>query len=183
VRDLAQDAGVLVRQEVELAKAELREKVEVVRDDLESRRAVVQEDLARDVQAARREAAQSGKELGVAGGMMAGAAVFGLVALGVLAALVARLLDYAMPLAAALAVTLALYVVAAAALALVGRQRLARATPLVSPSTVDGIRADVARVTGAGRLREVMPPVPEQTIETVKEDIEWAKHPTRSAAR
>jgi hypothetical protein len=35
---------------------------------------------------------------------------------------------------------------------------------------------------GRERMREVNP-TPEQTIETLKEDIEWAKHPTRSGAR
>jgi hypothetical protein len=36
---------------------------------------------------------------------------------------------------------------------------------------------------GKERFAEAMPPVPEQTIATVKEDIEWVKHPTRSEVR
>lgn len=33
------------------------------------------------------------------------------------------------------------------------------------------------------KFKQASPPVPKQTIETVKEDVEWAKHPTRSAKR
>jgi len=36
------------------------------------------------------------------------------------------------------------------------------------------IAAGLAMV-GRGRLRKASPPVPEQTIETVKEDVRWAK--------
>jgi hypothetical protein len=32
-------------------------------------------------------------------------------------------------------------------------------------------------------MQEMGNPVPKQTIETVKEDIEWAKHPTKSGAK
>jgi hypothetical protein len=68
-------------------------------------------------------------------------------------------------------------------LALAMRTRLRAATPLVSARTRDAFKNDVRRIASTGRLREVVPPVPEQTVETLKEDIEWAKHPTRSAAR
>jgi hypothetical protein len=36
---------------------------------------------------------------------------------------------------------------------------------------------------GRTKMKEMGKPVPEQTIETVKEDLQWAKHPTKSAAR
>jgi hypothetical protein len=32
---------------------------------------------------------------------------------------------------------------------------------------------------GRDRVREATPVVPEQTVETLKEDVEWAKNPTR----
>jgi len=32
-------------------------------------------------------------------------------------------------------------------------------------------------------VQEATPPAPEQTVETLKEDVEWAKTQTRSAAR
>ena len=34
---------------------------------------------------------------------------------------------------------------------------------------------------GKERVAEAGAPIPEQTIETVKEDVQWAKHPTTSA--
>ncbi len=40
-----------------------------------------------------------------------------------------------------------------------------------------GVGAAIFFVAGRARLRKVHP-VPEQTVETVKEDIQWAKNPT-----
>jgi len=34
---------------------------------------------------------------------------------------------------------------------------------------------------GKQRVEEAGSPVPEQTVETLKEDMQWAKHPTTSA--
>ena len=36
---------------------------------------------------------------------------------------------------------------------------------------------------GRERVEEAAPPVPEQTVETVKEDVQWAKTQARSAKR
>ena len=41
--------------------------------------------------------------------------------------------------------------------------------------------AGVLYVSGKQRVEEAGSPVPEKTIETVKEDVQWAKHPTTSA--
>jgi Putative Actinobacterial Holin-X, holin superfamily III len=35
--------------------------------------------------------------------------------------------------------------------------------------------AAVLALRGRDRVKQALPPVPEQTIETVKEDMEWAK--------
>ena len=37
--------------------------------------------------------------------------------------------------------------------------------------------------TGRKQVREAAPPVPEQTIDSVKEDVQWAKTRTRSATK
>jgi uncharacterized membrane protein YqjE len=122
VKDLAGQTSTLVRQEIQLAQAEMTTK---------------------------------GKLAGRGTGMLAGAAVAGLLALMALSAVLIAALDTAMPLwLAALVVTL-LWVVIAGVLAARGRTELRRATP----------------------------PVPEQTVETVKEDIQWAKTQTGSAGR
>jgi uncharacterized membrane protein YqjE len=121
VKELSQQTSTLVRQEIELARAELQEK---------------------------------GKVAGKGAGMLAGAAVAALLALGALTAGLIALLDKAMATWVAALIVMALWAVVAAVLAKAGQSALRRATP----------------------------PAP-QTVETVKEDIQWAKNPTGSAPR
>jgi uncharacterized membrane protein YqjE len=122
VKQLSEQTTTLVRQEIELAKAELSEK---------------------------------GKKVGEGAGMFGGAALLGLLALGTLTALIISLLDKAMDFSlAALLVTLA-YVALAGAIAISGKERLKRG----------------------------LPATPEQTVETVKEDVQWAKSQSRSVKR
>jgi uncharacterized membrane protein YqjE len=121
VKDLSAQTSTLVRQELELAKAELQQK---------------------------------GKVAGKGAGMLGGAAVAGLLALGALTAGLIALLDKAMATWVAALIVMALWAVIALVLAKAGQSALQRATP----------------------------PAP-QTIETVKEDIQWAKNPTGSAQR
>jgi hypothetical protein len=47
-------------------------------------------------------------------------------------------------------------------------------------AVVYGIIAFVLVKQGQARMKRPAPPVPEQTIETVKEDVEWAKTQMRS---
>ena len=120
LKQLSQQTSTLVRQELELAKAEATEK---------------------------------GKAAGVGAGMLAGAAVVALLVLGSLTATAIALLDTAMATWLAALVVTVVWAVIAGVLAVLGRARLKGATP----------------------------PVPEQTIETVKEDVEWAKTQAKSA--
>jgi hypothetical protein len=46
-----------------------------------------------------------------------------------------------------------------------------------------GAVAGLLAMRGRQELQELGSPVPEQTKETIKEDIEWAKNPKRSATR
>jgi len=121
VGNLSSQTSTLVRQEIELAKAEL---------------------------------SQKGKVAGKGVGLLAGGAVFGLLALGALTAGLIALLDKAMATWVAALIVMALWAIVALVLAKAGQSALKRATP----------------------------PAP-QTIETVKEDIQWAKHPTESVPR
>jgi len=110
--------------------------------------------VRQEIKLAQAEVTEKGKLAGKGAGMLAGAAVTALLALGALTALLIIVLDSFMALwLAALIVTL-LWAVVAAVLAMSGRKALQSATP----------------------------PVP-QTVETVKEDIQWAKNPTGSARR
>lgn len=120
--ELTRDLSLLVRQELELAKAEMAEKAKVAAPGL---------------------------------GMLGGASVVGLMAAGALTACLVLVLSTFLPdWLSALLVALAL---AAGAYLLVmrGRQQVAKAGALV----------------------------PEQTIETVKEDLEWAKTRATSARK
>jgi hypothetical protein len=45
------------------------------------------------------------------------------------------------------------------------------------------VLASVLAMLGRNRIRAAAPPVPEQTVETVKEDVEWAKTRAGSARR
>jgi uncharacterized membrane protein YqjE len=120
VKQLAGQTSALVRQEIDLAKAELTEK---------------------------------GKTAGKGAGLLGGAAVVGLLAGGALTACLILALSEAMDAwLAALIVTVVMGAVAA-----------------------------FLAIRGRDRIRAATPPVPEQTIETVKEDVEWAKTRTPSA--
>ena len=113
--ELGAEAATLVRQEVELAKAELAEK-----------------------------ASHAAK----GAGMLGAAAVTGLAALGAFTAFVILALAVALPAWAAALVATAAFGAVAGALALVGKKQ----------------------------VKEAVPPVPEQTIDSVKEDIEAVRH-------
>jgi hypothetical protein len=47
-------------------------------------------------------------------------------------------------------------------------------------AVVYGAVAAVLAMQGRKKVKQATPPVPEQTIETVKEDVEWAKNRMRS---
>ncbi|MDQ3689064.1 MAG: phage holin family protein [Chloroflexota bacterium] len=102
---------------------------------------------------AKAEMAQKGKEAGKGAGLLSGGAVAGLMALGSLTAFLILLLDGALAnWLAALIVTL-LWAAVAGVLALQGKEK----------------------------LQDAGPPAPEQTIDTVKEDVQWAKTQKPSA--
>jgi hypothetical protein len=120
LKQLASETTMLVRKEIDLAKAEFAEK---------------------------------GRKAGPGFGMWGAAGVVALLALGALTAFLILALDSFMPNWLAALVVAAVYGAIAGGLYVTGKERVAQAGPAK----------------------------PEQTIETLKEDVEWAKHPTRSA--
>jgi uncharacterized membrane protein YqjE len=122
LKQLSTETTTLVRQELELAKAEMTEK---------------------------------GKQAGVGVGMFGAAGVAGLLALGALTTCLIALLATAMETWIAALIVTVVYAAIAGVLALRGRDRLNRATP----------------------------PVPEQTQDNVKEDVRWVKTHARSNSR
>jgi Putative Actinobacterial Holin-X, holin superfamily III len=119
LKQLSEETTRLVRQEVELAKAELTQK---------------------------------GRQAGTGAGLFGAAGAIGFLALAALTTCLILALDAAMP------AWLAALVVA----------------------VVYGAVAAVLAVRGRAKVKQAVPPVPEQTIETVKEDVQWAKTQMRS---
>ena len=111
--------------------------------------------MRQELDLARVELVEKSKTVGAGAGMLSGAAVAGLLALGTLTAFFILALSLAMaPWLAALIVTI-VYGAVAGVLALTGKKKIEEATPLV----------------------------PQQTLDTVKEDVKWAKTQIKSGAR
>jgi MFS family permease len=122
VKEATEQAQTLVRQEIELAKAELGEK---------------------------------GKKAGIGAGMFGGAGLFGLFAFGALTAAFIGAVDLAVPFWAAALIVAAVYGAIAGALAL----------------------------TGKNKVQEASPPVPEEAVDNVKEDVAWTKQRAQAGRR
>ncbi len=110
--------------------------------------------VRQEIQLAQAEVTEKGKLAGKGAGMLAGAGVAALLGLGALTAMLIIALD------GALALWLAALLVTVVWLAIAG----------------------VLAMSGKKALQSATPPVP-QTVETVKEDIQWAKTQTGSAKR
>jgi uncharacterized membrane protein YqjE len=95
---------------------------------------------------ARAELTEQGKRAGTGAGMLGGAGVAGLLTLGALTATLIGVLDTAMSFWLAALIVTVVWAAVAGVLALQGRNKIKEATP----------------------------PAP-QTVETVKEDVRWAK--------
>jgi uncharacterized membrane protein YqjE len=110
--------------------------------------------VRQEIKLAQAEITQRGKVAGRGAGMLAGAAVAALLGLGAFTALLIIALDSLLPLWLAALIVALLWLAVAAALGMSGKKALEASTP----------------------------PAP-QTVETVKEDIEWAKTQTGSGPR
>jgi uncharacterized membrane protein YqjE len=110
--------------------------------------------VRQEIQLAQAELTAKGKLAGRGAGMLAAAAVAVLLALIALTAGLIAALDTGLPLWLSALIVMLLWGIVGAVLAARGRKELQQATP----------------------------PVP-QTVETVKEDIQWAKTQTGSAGR
>jgi Putative Actinobacterial Holin-X, holin superfamily III len=109
--------------------------------------------LARkEVELAKAELAEKGKRAGAGAGLLGAAGVAGLLALGALTTAIVAALATAMPTWLAALIVAVIYGAVAGVLALIGRNR----------------------------VQEAVPPAPEQTVETVKEDVQWVKTRARS---
>ncbi|MGI8592864.1 MAG: phage holin family protein [Solirubrobacteraceae bacterium] len=96
-----------------------------------------------EIELAKGELAIKAKAAGVALGLIAVAGLLGLLALFVVTAALVLALSTALAAWLAALIVAALYVVIAAVLGLIGRARLARATPLAPMQAVESVKEDV----------------------------------------
>jgi uncharacterized membrane protein YqjE len=108
--------------------------------------------VRQEIELMKAELSEKGKTAGLGAGMFGGAGLFGVGAFLALTAFFIALLDGAMPIWAAALIVAVVYAAVAGVLALRGRQK----------------------------VQEAAPAAPEQTIESVKEDVRWAKTRARS---
>ena len=103
--------------------------------------------VRQELRLAQAEMAEKGKKAGIGIGMFGGAGLVSFLALQTLTACLVALLATAMDVWTAALIITVVYAAVAAALGLRGKKQVSEATP----------------------------PVPEQTAETLKEDVQWAK--------
>ena len=111
--------------------------------------------VRQEIDLAKAEFSEKGKKAGQGAGMFGGAGVIGFLALAALTAAAILGLATALPDWLAALIVGLVYAGVAGVLALQGRNK----------------------------VQEAGPPVPEQTVETVKEDVEWAKTRKQSVSR
>ena len=106
----------------------------------------------KEVDLAKAELQEKGKQAGLGAGMFGGAGLFGLGAFAALTACLIAALGQAVEIWLAALIVTVVYAAVAGVLAMTGKKKVGQATP----------------------------PVPEQARDSVKEDVEWAKTQARS---
>lgn len=109
--------------------------------------------LRKEIALAKVEVAEKGKKAAVGAGMFGGTGVFGFYAFGALTACVI------LALATAVAAWLAALIVA----------------------VVYGAIAGVLALRGKAQMQRATPPLPEQAVDSTKEDLEWVKTRAKNA--
>jgi uncharacterized membrane protein YqjE len=109
--------------------------------------------VSKELELAKAELAEKGKKAGLGAGMFGAAGLFGLFAFGALTTALIAVLGTAVDLWLAALIVTVVYAAIAGVVALRARSEVRAATP----------------------------PMPEQAIESTKEDVEWAKEQAKSA--
>ena len=111
--------------------------------------------VRQEIDLAKAEFSEKGKKAGLGAGMFGGAGVIGFLSLAALTAALIMAIDKATANWLAALIVGVVYAAIAGILALQGRNK----------------------------VKEAGPPVPEQTVDSVKEDVQWARTRTQSARR
>jgi uncharacterized membrane protein YqjE len=109
--------------------------------------------VRKEIELAKAELQIKGKKAGLGAGMFGGAGIFGVYALGALTACAILALATAVAAWLAALIVTVVWAAIAGALALVGK----------------------------GKVEQATPPVPEQAVDSVKEDVQWTKARAKQA--
>ncbi len=105
--------------------------------------------VRKELELAMAEISEKGKRAGLGAGMFGGAGIAALLALGTLTAFLILALDSVMPAWLAALLVALVWGAVAAVLALIGRQRLQEATPPKPDQTVESVKEDIAEAKSA----------------------------------
>ncbi|MFH9953748.1 phage holin family protein [Streptomyces roseolus] len=106
----------------------------------------ISELVREEMQLARAELAQKGRRFGRGGGLLGGAGLVGVLALQALVAAGIAALALALPVWASALVVGAVLGAVAAVMGLAGRKQIERAVPPMPEQTVESVKADVAEI-------------------------------------
>ena len=175
VTEMTSELSTLLRQELQLAKAELREEALRARDMAQQTAAEAQNAVREDLQLAQEELKQEAKKAGIGAGMLAAAGVLGLVTFLLLAWAIAWAINEIAWNWVGFLVTGILFGVIAAVLALSGRNKLQQVNPKPDRA-IEAAKRDVQMIKDNSRERaQSVNPKPEQTIETLREDAQMIR--------
>jgi len=147
--------GELLKQLSQETTTLVKQELEVARGEAKRVGDTVVTLARQELQLAKAEMAQKGRKAAPGFGMVGAAGAVGLLAAGALTAFFILVLDGVMPNWLAALIVALVYAAIAAGLYYAGKERVQEAGPLV----------------------------PEQTVETIKEDVEWAKTQLGSGKR
>jgi len=111
--------------------------------------------VRQELELAKLELTEKGKKAGIGAGMFGGAGIVGFYAVGALTACLILALATAVDGWLAALIVAALY----------------------------GVAAGVLALSGKSKVQQAVPPVPEQAVDSVKEDVQWTKSRAKQARK
>jgi hypothetical protein len=111
--------------------------------------------VRQELELAKLELTEKGKKAGIGAGMFGGAGIVGFYAVGALTACLILALATAVDGWLAALIVAALY----------------------------GLAAGVLALSGKSKVQQAVPPVPEQAVDSVKEDVQWTKSRAKQARK
>lgn len=179
VGDMTTEISDLVRQELQLAQAELRQEARrastLAQETMNETKSALQENM-KIAQDELKTEVQKGQKAAVAFGA---AAVTGFITLLLVAWTISWALDEVLPTWAAFLITAVLFAIIAAIAAAAGRKRIKQLDPKPQRA-IDAVKRDVEAIRDRSRDRvKELNPKPDMTIETVREDVKTIKESTK----